>query len=364
MPQRHYQVGSSLGQALGGAFSDDAYNKGINEGANVAYRRESAAKAAEEARLAKRQNELQSDDNILATALQGAGISSADMPKFKNYITHGSISEPARPQTGIDIQSVLGGALKSGAPTGAEDYSVLLEQKPVAIAPDMTPQQRQQYDMAMRSIAAMRQALMQGDKSTTNATETGLANLRASGAGNNDTTLAQLLLHGKPQFDGQATGSTDVLTGSQVLNDIGRSQITENIAQAGNANASARKTAREVAKAPSDEYKAVRDDIRADYNAEYPIDRYTSQRPKGAISYEDYTKGWIKKHGIDEKNFFNAGNPIVTPAETRMAPEPFAPPAQRFSNDPAMKGNKAGKMVDGKGIEVFNTSGKLIGYYK
>jgi len=363
MPQRHYQVGSSLGQALGGAFSDDAYNKGVNEGANVAYRRESALKAAEEARLVKRQNDLQSDDSILATALQGAGISSEDLPKFKNYMARGTISDPPKPQTGIDIQSVLGGALKNSATVG-EDYSAFIEPKQVVAEPDMMPQQRQQYDLAMRSIASMRQALMQGDKSTTNATETALANMRASGAGNNDTTLAQLLLHGKPQFDGQTTGSTDVLTGNQVLNDIGRSQITENIAQAGNANASARKTAREVAKAPSDEYKAVRDDIRADYNAEYPIDRYTGQRPKGAVSYDDYTKGWIKKHGIDEKNFFNAGNPIVTPAETQMAPEPFAPPAQRFSNDPSMKGNKAGKMVDGKGIEVFNASGKLIGYYK
>lgn len=349
MPQTHFTLGDALGKAVSGGFSNQAYDQGLTAGIKDQGAIATARKTAAEAQAAQRQIELQSDESILATALQAAGINSEDMPKFKNYMARGTIAEPQKLQTGIDVQSILGGALKDSAPAGREDYTALLDPKPVASAPDMTPQQRQQYDMAVRSIAAMRQALMQGDKSTTNATETTLANLRASGAGNNNTTLAQLLMHGKPQFDGQATGVTDVLTGEQSLNDIGRSQIVENNAQA--------QKAATGGKAPSDEFKSVRDDIRSDYNAMYPISSLNGKRPKGAPDFNAFTRDWLKQYNIPEKSFFNGDNPIATP-------DPQPAPESRFASDPAMKGNKAGKMVQGKGVEVFNSSGKLIGYYK
>ena len=358
MPQSHYQIGSSLGEALSGAFSNSSYDKGRNAGLLTSRNEAAARKDEAEASLLKRQNELQNDDNIFATALQSAGISSADAQKFRNYMTNGTASEPPKPQTGIDIQSILNGVLKTGAPTN--DYSAFIEPKQVAIAPDVTPQQRQQYELGMRALAAMRQALMQGDKNTTNATETSLANLTASGAGNNDVTLAQLLLHGKAPFSGASTGSTNEITGEQALNGIGRSQIAENLAQAFNANESAKKASREVEKAPkalSDEYKSIRDDIRADYNAEYPIDRYTGLRPKGSVSYDDYTKGWIRKHGINESSFFSPANQVAQPVATNQAE-----PRRKIQTYPTApfnpKARKAGDKYDTpKGVLIWTGTG-------
>ncbi len=345
MPQTHFTLGEALGKAIGGGFSNQSYDQGLTAGIKGQNAIADTRKAQAEADLKCQEFEYKTPDSLHKIGMMKAGINNDLAGRLQHYfntgktdINNGALIETDEPQIGV-----------------AEAAQI----------PDINPTLfKGQAERARDVIASLMQSLAVGDTNSVHASQDRFAQQQSRGAGTPESLAAQLQLHGKSPIDAGTYGTTNLLDGAFKVNEVGRSQITENIAQAGNANASARKTAREVEKAPSDEYKAVRDDIRADYNAEYPIDRYTGQRPKGAVSYEDYTKGWIKKHGIDEKNFFNAGNPIVTPAETQMAPDPFAPPAQRFSNDPAMKGNKAGKMVDGKGIEVFNASGKLIGYYK
>lgn len=84
MPQSHYNIGSELGKVLGGVFSDDAYNKGMNEGANIAYRREAAKKmAADAAKTAAETDQLklfqdQATRSELVSGMLGLGKNEAE----------------------------------------------------------------------------------------------------------------------------------------------------------------------------------------------------------------------------------------------------------------------------------------------
>lgn len=237
MPQTQYKLGSSLGEALSGAFNNHAFDRGQMDGATLAMHQANAAKSLADSQLSKRQLELQNPDNVLTAALQSAGINDSERPKFDNYMKYGTLEAPQPPAL-PDSNSILSGILKSSMPRPAPFSAEImpnLEPRQVSMPTTINPAVKQRYDMAMRHIASLNQAFAQGDKDTTHATETMLANLRASGAGNDNTTRAQLLLHGKPQFDALANNVTDVVHGTQALNAYGNSQVRENNAQAVNA---------------------------------------------------------------------------------------------------------------------------------
>lgn len=380
MPQSYYTLGESLGKAAGGLFSDGAYNKGVHDGESILARRAQAdaSRAQAEKHLAdaatqRRQNELQSDENLLGSALESAGLKPNQRAMFDTYRQTGGIGDGVfqkpnifqKPDINLESSSsqkpfVVGLPEAPSLDSFAESlmqHTTPKESRLPLVVPD---EFKGRAETALQVVSKLKQALALGDKNVENATKAAILQQVSSGDGTIGNLLAGLLDKGKTRFDGQTTGVTDVLTGDQVLNEIGSSQIVENNAQAGNANASAEKHKFDIAnpkKAPSDEFKSVRDDIRSDFNAMYPISSINGKRPKDAPDFNAFTRDWLKQYNIPEQDFFNGGNTVAAP---KADPNPEA----RFASDPAMKGNKAGKMIQGKGIEVFNASGKLIGHYK
>ncbi len=397
MPQSHYKIGSVLGQTLSGLTNDYYYNKGQNDGALMQLRQKDIALRDEQTRKAKLEaDSLQrfSDPVFRSELVAGAlGLDDADTNRLKTHDTGGGwgsgtfkmadpdferfnapkqpvmLSSPealANPQ-----QDSIGEMLKSFAPKQKDVVLPNAAPKWAQIAGQLGAMLRggdadkvltPQTVAALRAQAEADAAIKSGDVTAVNILNT-LANPGSTYTPYKSDT------HGRTTNEGSGVVNvTDAPLHAAKLEEVIANTLQSN-ASAANSNASAAKTKSEMDNNPktkkSDEYKAVRDDIRADYNAEYPIDRFTGLRPKGALSYDDYTSSWLNKHGIDQRIFFNTGNQVV-PAATNgnVDQKPFAPPAHRFANDPTMKGNKAGKMVEGKGIEVLNASGKLIGYYK
>lgn len=308
MPQSHFTLGEALGKAIGGGFNNQNYDKGVDYGITK-------AKMLEEARLAGRQNELQSDDSIRKIGMESAGLPESMGAIMDNFRKYGTADAPEAPQVPrVDFSNtdaMLGGVLKNAAPQNR-----FVEQKPVRMTTTISPENKQKMEVVMRTMAALKQAFAQGDKSTTNATETALANLRASGAGNDNSTMAQLLMHGKPQFDGQANNVTDVVTGDQVLNDYGRSQIAENAAQA-------KKAAITNTKQASDDRLKTEEAIRKAYESDYPRSPFDGKRPKGAPDLKGYANQWLDTHNVDKGvlDYFKNENPVVKPALANVTPD-------------------------------------------
>lgn len=375
MPQTHYTLGESIGRALGGQLDDSAYNKGYQQGGVIRQRNELGDKYHAEADAQRRQNELQSDDGIISSALLSSGIAADELPQFKNYMKYGKVNAPA-PAPEISMDTVGKLLSPSGQSPQPNNYSDLLEQKPIRPEIDISPEKKKNYDLALRGMASIRQALALGDKSTVNAAKTALANLQASGAGTKDSTIAQLLLGGHPQYGAQANGVIDNATGDFTLNDYGASQIAENEskiienkAQAGKAatTGAPKRTAMEAnAQLLVDTGKAVNlsdaidklngRSVKTDGLGNIVlVDRYSGDitSVSGNGKQKTIVQGSGNKAAIDKQGM---GNTPVENAKTA--------PDVRFSSDPAMKGYKLGKAVQGKGVEVFDANGKLIGHYK
>lgn len=249
MPQTATNLGQSLGELLGSAFDDSARIKGVNDGMRN-------AKALAEAQNERRRGEMMSEDGILSTALQSAGIVSSDMPKFKNYMNYGTVDAPEPPKLpampGVD--PLLSGALQANRPTSPsfmsnKDADLLnTTQKEIKLPIQITPQQRAQYEYAMRNMGAIRQAMTLGDKNSKNAVASALTNLRASGAGTDDSTLAHLLLNNNPQYRATENGVLDQVSGAYNQTALGDSRIRENDAKA----------SKQLAATPGNPHQAVR----------------------------------------------------------------------------------------------------------
>jgi len=56
----------------------------------------------------------------------------------------------------------------------------------------------------------------------------------------------------------------------------------------------------------------IRDDIRADFNAIYPIDA-SRARPKDTPSFQDFTRQWLRQHNIPEAEFFGTARTAAAP---------------------------------------------------
>lgn len=113
------------------------------------------------------------------------------------------------------------------------------------------------------------------------------------------------------------------------------------------------------------DFSKERDDIRSDYNAEYPVDSMTRQRAKGAPTFDAYTRKWLAKYNIPEGDYFGSGaqkgankNPPAAAKGNTITSNP--PSIGTVTGAPA--GAAIGSFVAGKGWQVKDKSGKVIGY--
>lgn len=133
------------------------------------------------------------------------------------------------------------------------------------------------------------------------------------------------------QFTGQQTIASPELM--DLFTRVQRSIWNENNAQAGSAGASAAnsraraeltaaklKHFMETGRMPGTgegnsgglNIGQIRDDIRADFNAIYPIDA-TRARPKDTPSFQDFTRQWLRQHNIPEAEFFGTARTAAAP---------------------------------------------------
>lgn len=164
---------------------------------------------------------------------------------------------------------------------------------------------------------------------------------------------------GKPLFSavGNTGASLNPFTGQQeiaspelmdLFTRVQRSIWNENNAQAGSASASAAnsnanaaltnarlKFLNQTGRLPGTgntgglNIGQIRDDIRADYNALYPID-VLRERPKGAPSYEEFTRQWLQQYNVPEAEFYGSAGgyaPVQGRAPVSGAPGRGAAPA-------------------------------------
>lgn len=153
----------------------------------------------------------------------------------------------------------------------------------------------------------------------------------AKGGYSPDLGKALLLAAGKAPFASFNGGAIDETSGNQTINPIGSSMVNMHNASANQSNAGAKENLAQAALAAlrgesikagygdgsqvkNKDFAQIRDDIRGDYKTQWTDGGFVK---KGAPSYEDYTKSWLKQYNIDENEFFRNTNPV-----THAAPAP------------------------------------------
>jgi hypothetical protein len=340
--QTNTMLGQSLGQLLSDTFNGTAATRGRLDGYRMKELQTQAelqqgqlAKVNAETDNIKRVNDLANDSNLGRTALMLSGINGDEAnTDYADYLKNGRYTPKTKPLAFIDggtelptpeyvnkfadtakAQAQLRAALAIGN-KNLDLNKVIQGIQRNNMTADLTPENAMPKSL---SIAAL------DGSDPSKITEASLMQSIANGG--DYGTFAKALLAGKGNgmFDSFDGGVTNVLDGTQSINGIGKSNITKNNASANNFNASAQdhlagvalkraKTVNET-KGGGKNFDRVRDDIRADYNAMYPVDRDKS-RPIGAPDFNTFTKQWLKQNNIDENQYFNNSgqanpNPIV-----------------------------------------------------
>lgn len=375
MPQRHFNIGSSLGDALSGAFSDDAYNKGVNEGSNLTYRREAARKlAAETNQLQQFQDPAQRSE--LVAGMLGLGKNEAG--QLAAFGRDGNWGSGVFMRADPDLEMVRADPAMPSAPDAlfpqmqpdsalAEVLQKLNTPKDVVL-PNAAPAWG---DTAIRLNALVRGA---GDKVMTPQTLPALLAQAAAAKAIESGDMTALNVYNtlaregatytpyKTDTHGRTTneGSGAVEVTDKPLHDANIGKLVADAIQSrasaasSNAQAAKHKFDMENPRAGTNLQFSEISNALADVSVNDLGIRTVIPNRAREVEFMAFMKnGGYKNSDQALLDFMQAeANPIVES------------PAQRFANDPSMKGNKTGKMVDGKGIEVFNASGKLIGHYK
>lgn len=344
--QTRTNLGMSLGQALAGVFggNDSFKQKGALDGmranelrSQIDLQEAQREKAVAETEAKRQEASYGTDDSIIKTLVSGMqnGANGDNVANdFKSYI---SGSYHPREQQGAALPPgsyMPAPEYVSKFPQLQEKYAGIKQMLALGdknlehLSGSIKGDQRNNVTRNLTPENAAAQALVIAaidGKDPTQITDASLTQQIANGG--NYGTLAKALLAGKGKgmYDSFNGGVTNVLDGTQAINGIGNSMIlenkasanqsntgaTENIAQAGLANTrtqSIKDGNGDGSNAQRKDFAQIRDDIRGDYNATYPISSLNGQRPKGSPDFNAFTKSWLKQYNIDENKFFRSGD--------------------------------------------------------
>jgi hypothetical protein len=371
--QRNANLGMSLGQMLSGAFDGSAKQKGVLDGTRINQMNADIGYKNAEADAKRQEVESRSDPSLIKSLVAGMqnGINGDNVANDFNAYLDGSY-KPREQQgpamapgsympapeyvskfpelqqkfSGLKQMLAIGDKNLSNLPKALQGEQRNNITKDLATA---TPEQA--------AVIGQRTAAIEGNVNPLEMQKAALVYGLTHGNNSPDSQNALLLSQGKTRFDNMGgTGTFDLLTGLQSLNELGQSGVLENKAQANQANAGANENNAQAnlagvrsknikegkgdgsAAAQSKDFAQLRDDMRADFNAQYPINSMTGTR-KGAPAFADFQKSWLKQYNINENDFFRAGNvnqePTAPPkAKSNPAYQEYLDAYKKYANDP------------------------------
>ena len=358
-------LGMSLGQMLAsGLGGNNAYAQGQRDGYENQYRQAATKKLLADAAATEAETNARSDDSLARTLLAGIGADSEDGLRDFKAVTAGTYQPPVKPLAFTNGGEKLPAPeYVSKFPDVQQKYSTLkqmlalgdknISNLPKAIQGDQRNAITANLGTATPQEAAVigqRTAALEGNVNPLEMQKAAILYGLVNGKNSLDNQNALLLSQGKTRYDNTGdVGTMDLLTGLQKLNIIGKTAAEENRGQAAQAYAGAKENNAQagLASVRAENIKAgkgdgsqaavmrdmaqVRDDVRSNYNLEYPISNLTSKRPRGSPSFADYEKSWLQKFNIPESDYYrsnrmdskpvaNNGNrtsPRKTPEEIR-----------------------------------------------
>jgi hypothetical protein len=344
--QTRTNLGMSLGQALSSAFGgNDAYKqKGALDGmrANELSSQidlQTAQRKKAEAEAAAKQQEASygTDDSIVKSLVSGMqnGVNGDNVANDFNSYLSGNYHPREQQGAALPPGSYMPPPdYVSKFPQLQEKYANIkqmlalgdknLEHLSGSIRGDQRNNVTRNITPENAAAQSLTVAAIDG-KDPSQITDASLTQQIANGGDYGNLAKALLASKGKGAFDSFNGGVTNVLDGTQSINDIGDSLILENKGRANQANAGATENVAQAglanvrtnnikegkgdgSNAQQKDFAQIRDDIRGDYNASYPISSATGRRDKTAPDFNTFTKSWLKEYNIDENDFFRAGN--------------------------------------------------------
>lgn len=340
-------LGMSLGQMLSSGVSNNAFTQGQQAGADIQYRKAATEKMNLEADQLRAEQNMRSDDGLMSALLAGIGADGEDgIRDFKASVA-GNYQPPVKPLAFNDGGTELPApAYVSKFPELQQKYSGLkqmlaLGDKNITNLPKMIQGDQRNAitsNLATASpqeaaVIGQRTAALEGNVNPLEMQKAAILYGLVNGQNSLDNQNALLLSQGKTRFDNTGdVGTMDLLTGLQKLNLIGTTAAEENKGQAAQAYAGAKENTAQagLANARADGVRTgkgdgsqaatmrdmaqVRDDVRSNYNLEYPISSLTGKRPSGSPMFADYEKQWIKKFNIPETDYYRTNrmesNPV------------------------------------------------------
>lgn len=342
-------LGMSLGQMLAsGVGGNSAYMQGQRDGYENQYRQAATKKLLADAAGQEAENNMRTDDSIARTLLAGIGADSEDgLRDFKSTLS-GTYKPPIQPLAFEDGGRELPAPdYVAKFPDLQNRYSTLkqmlvlgdknISNLPKAIQGDQRNSITANLATASPQEAAVigqRTAAIEGNVNPLEMQKAAILYGLVNGQNSLDNQNALLLSQGKTRYDNTGdVGTMDLLTGLQKLNIIGTTAAEENKAQVAQASAGARENdaqaglanvrATNIKAGKGDGSQAaimrdmaqVRDDVRSNYNLEYPISNLTGKRPQGSPSFADYEKSWLQKFNIPESDYYRSNrmdsNPVA-----------------------------------------------------
>ena len=352
MPSYKTALGQSLGSLLsgGGSSRNDGYTKGMQANAYAANAEESLAKAAKtaaEEKLLARQAELGTDTGIRNIAEISSGTDNDLARMIEQNLRRENVPLDSLPN-GVaenDFYPGYKGAKQNEralmaqlmAGLGAGDKSVDLQKTLKGVTENVINGRLRDPQANVGAIANALSAF--GGKAQD--TQQGVAIQRVNETPGIDPIVAALAALGKDALGERENDkmqskdrryNTDVDASSSRYNtdvDAATSRRNTDVSQNTERwkhNTPGAKTGAEIGRA--------RDDVRAQYNAEFPVGM-TGARPKGAPNFADYEKNWLRTYGINEADYY--GKPAAKGSE-----KPVSVGRQRYLDAFARaKGNPA-----------------------
>lgn len=351
----------SLGQMLAGAFNKDGYQQGQLNGmkvnqiqSDIDYKNAAMDKAKVEAQAKQQEIDNSSDDGLSKSLIAGIqnGINGDNAANdFKSYLNG---SYQPREQQGPGMQPGMRMPTPdyvSAFPELQQKFSALKQMLAVGdknianISKSIQGDQRNAITKNLNTATpqqaaeiGMRTSAIEGNVNPLEMQKAALVYGLTHGANTTDDQNALLLSQGKTRFNNMGgTGTFDELTGTQSLNDLGLSGVLENKAQANQANAGATENNAQAglantrsqhikegkgdgSNATMRDMSQIRDDIRGEFNTQFPINSMTGTR-KGAPAFRDFEKNWLKQFNVDESSYYRqSGSKEPAPTKTKSNP--------------------------------------------
>jgi hypothetical protein len=257
----HTALGMSLGTMLADAFNGENNQKGVfdaqKNAADMEYKNAATRKANAEADNKEQETGFRTDDSLASSLLASIGENSADgLNDFKNTMAgsykplvgaptqeqkmagNSALPQPAYVSKFPQLQEKFAG-LKQMLALGDKDLTHLSK----SIQGDQRNTITKNLGAATPQEAAkigMRTAAIEGNVNPLEMQKAALLYGLTNGDNSTNAQNAMLLSQGKTRYDNMGgTGTFDLLSGAQSLNDLGLAGVIEKKAQANQANAGA-----------------------------------------------------------------------------------------------------------------------------